>query len=108
MTSVLLKFLTLVALVLMPFGMGGMPASASEMPARHAAMAMGHCDEQPAEREAPSSSQMDCQAMCAAIAVAGSPVPAPALKPSLPRSAAIAVPFAGIVPEIATPPPRRG
>jgi hypothetical protein len=125
MTAALLRFLTLLALVLMPFGMAGAPAVAQPMAADHAAMAMGggnqgsrlaqhggkiaggHCDEQPVKDNAPAPSKMDCTAMCTALLAADCPMPGPAMTPVAPRSIAAAVAFAGIEPEIATPPPRQ-
>lgn len=107
MTAALLRFLTLLALVLMPFGMTGAPAVAQPLAADHAAMAMGHCDEQPAKDNAPKPAKMDCTAMCTALMAADCPVPAPAMTPAAPRSTAAAVAFVGIDPEIATPPPRQ-
>ena len=108
MAAALLRLLALVALVLMPLGMAGAPAVAQQMPMDHAAMAMGagHCDEQPEQDKAPPS-KMDCAAMCTALPAADAPAPAPRLRLAAPRAVAIAVPFAGIEPELATPPPRR-
>lgn len=107
MTAALLRVLTLLALVLMPLGMTGAPAAASPMPASHDMATMGHCDEQPGQDEAPVS-KMDCTAMCTALPATEGPTPASVLKPKAPRTIAIAMPFVGMVPEIATPPPRRG
>ena len=106
MTAALLRLLALLALVLMPFGMAGAPAMAQPMPTQHAMASMGHCDEQRDQDEAPVS-KMDCTAMCTALPATDAPAPAPALQPIVPRTIAIAVPFAGIEPELATPPPRR-
>ena len=110
MAAATFRLLMLVALVLMPFGMAGAPATAQPMPADHAAMsmAMGHCDEQPTKETAPTSSKMDCTAMCTALPAADNPLPVKAMKPVALRSTAIAAPFVGIEPELATPPPRQG
>jgi hypothetical protein len=108
MAAAVLRLLALVALVLMPLGMAGAPAIAQQMPMDHAAMAMGggHCDEQPEQDKAPAS-KMDCAAMCTALPAADAPAPAPRLKLAAPLTITIVVPFAGIEPEIATPPPRQ-
>lgn len=107
MTSALTRLLTLLAFVLMPFGMTGAPAYAQPVADSHSAMTMGagHCDEHPVKDKAPSS-KMDCTATCTALPAADAWVPLSVLKPTAPRTLAIAAPFSGIEPEIATPPPR--
>lgn len=108
MAAALLRLLALVALVLMPLGMAGAPAIAQQMPMDHAAMAMGggHCDEEPEQDKAPAS-KIDCAAMCTALPAADAPATALRLKLTAPRTITIVGPFAGIEPEIATPPPRQ-
>lgn len=98
----------LLALVLMPFGMAGTPANAQPMPANHAMVQQGHCDEQPDRDKAPhqSSQQMHC-AMCAALPASEPPCPSAGLRPAAPRKIATVSPFNGIELEIATPPPKR-
>jgi hypothetical protein len=107
MTAALLRLLTLLALVLMPLGMTSAPAAASPMPPSHDMAAMGHCDEQPGEDEAPVS-KIDCTAMCTALPATDGSTPTSVLKLTAPRTVAVATPFVGMVPEIATPPPRQG
>ena len=109
MTVALLRFVTLLALVLMPFGMISTPATAQPMPANHAMAQSGHCDEQPDSDKAPAHSpqQMHC-AMCAALPASEPPTPSAGLRPITPRKIATVAPFIGIELEIATPPPRRG
>jgi hypothetical protein len=108
MAAALLRLLTLVALVLMPLGMTGAPAIAQQMPMDHAGLAVseGHCDQQPRQDKSPAS-KTDCTAMCTALPATEAPAPAPKLKPAASRTIAIAAPFAGFEPEIATPPPRQ-
>ena len=108
MTAALLRLITLLALVLMPFGMASSPAMAQPMPANHGTVQAGHCDEQSDQDKAPShsSQQMHC-AMCAALP-ASEPTPAVVLRPTAPRIIATVSPFNGIELEIATPPPRHG
>lgn len=107
MGAPIFRLLALVAVFLMPLGMAA-PAMAQPMPAQHAAMSMpmGHC-EQPTNEEAPAKSKADCTAMCTALPAAGNPSPAEIVKPVALRIAAIAAQFAGIEPEIATPPPKQ-
>ena len=107
MTSALMKLLALVALVLMPLGMGGAPAVAQPAPDGRAVMAMGHCDEQQEREKAPASKKMDCAAACTAIPADAAAEPAAILKPKAPRTIALVAPFTGVVLEIATPPPRQ-
>ena len=125
MAAAALRLLTLIALMLMPVGMAGAPALAQPAPVEHAGMAMGeggqgsgraqhggmaaggHCDEMPVEDQAPSSSKMDCAAMCTALPAGFGPAPQPMMKLEAPRSIAAGARFNGIVLEIATPPPRR-
>lgn len=106
MATAVLRLLTLFALVLMPFGMAAAPAMGQPMPAHHATSSTGHCDEQPEQGQGPASKQMNCAAMCTAIPAADVPSPLLLLKPIAPRSIALAAPFVGVEPEIATPPPR--
>lgn len=106
MTSALVKLMTLVALLFMPFGMTAAPAIAQPMPADHAMMTMGHCDEQPEQDKAPAS-KMDCTAMCTALPATDAPTPAQVAKLKAPRTIALVTPFTGVVLEIATPPPRQ-
>lgn len=103
MAAAILRLLALVALVLMPLGMGGAAAMARPAPAGHAMS--GHCDEAPEQDRAPAP-DMDCTAMCTALPAADGPGPAPRMKPAVPRTLAAIARFAGIEPEIATPPPR--
>ena len=106
MAAAILRLMALIALMLMPVGMAGAPAMAQPAPAEHG-MAMDHCDGMPGEEQAPAPSKMDCAAMCVALPAADTPAPEATIKPTAPRTIAIGARFDGIVPEIATPPPRR-
>jgi hypothetical protein len=106
MTSALVRLLTLVALLFMPFGMAVAPAVAQAAPAEHATMPMGHCEQQPGQDKAPVS-KMDCAAMCTALPAAYGAALAPAMKPKAQRRISLVTPFTGVVLEIATPPPRQ-
>ena len=105
MTSALMKLLALVALVVMPFGMTRATAMAQPMPADHSMTAMGHCDEQPKQDKGPVS-KMDCTAMCTALPATDTPPPDRIARLHAPQTIALVAPFAGVVLEIATPPPR--
>jgi len=109
MTAALLRLITLLALVLMPFGMASAPAMAQLMPANHAMGQSGHCGKQTDQDKAPShpSQQIHC-AMCAALPASDPPTPIAELRPTAPRIIASVSPFNGIELEIATPPPKRG
>lgn len=106
MASAVLRLAILLALAILPFGMAGTPALAAAVD--HSAMqaGSGHCQEQAGKGQAPVKAPMDCTATCSALPAAPAPMPAPALKPAMPRTLSNPTPFAGIVPEIATPPPK--
>jgi hypothetical protein len=106
MIAALCRLLTLLALVLMPVGMTYAPAAASPMPASHHEVTMGHCGEQTGQDEAPIS-KMACTAMCMALPATDAPTKASVLKATAPRNIGIAKRFVGMVPEIATPPPKQ-
>ena len=109
MAATAITLLTLLALVVMPFGMGGGPASAQSMPAEHSSAPSGHCDQQSGQDEVPVKSPqlMHC-AMCLALPAAETPGHTVALIPVAPRTMAPVASFNGIELEIATPPPKRG
>ena len=106
MTSALLKLLTLLALLCMSFGMANAPAVGQPAPAHDGMAATGHCDEQRSDQDKAPESKMDCVAMCASLAAADGPGLPPALIPKALNTASQVTPFAGVLLEIATPPPR--
>jgi hypothetical protein len=108
MVAVAIRMLTLLALVIMPFGMAGAPATAQSRPADHSAASTGHCDEQSGEKGSPvkSAPMMHC-AMCVALPAAEAPKPRVAILPGAPRAIAAVTSVDGIELEIATPPPKR-
>jgi hypothetical protein len=96
-----LKLLTLVALVLMPFGMA--PAAAT--PAHHAAMPMEHCPD-PSPKQA-HNGIAECTMACAgALPAMLSTEAAPLLPVEAPPEASATAQLHGLQPETATPPPR--
>ena len=108
MSAMLFRILSMLALLLMPFGMVAMPASAASMKqSAVATMDHGHCDDQaPSKDAAPGS--MDCKAMCSAVESAAPltlhrlPLPRGEMKIALVQS------FGSVEPGFDLPPPKRG
>ena len=103
MSSLVMRLLTLVALVLMPFGMG----AASAVPAGQAPAA-AHCEDQGSQpAEHPSDQAVDCAMACSMVAAAearsGEAVP----NHRLPSDRLLARRGTGLHPDTATPPPKR-
>ena len=104
----LLQILTLVAVMLMPFGMAEAVSAVSS--AQHhdmAGMPMGHCpDEQPQPDVQPGIAA--CTMVCSAALPAGQEVrPEPAMIVCSPEIASPARHLRGLNPETADPPPKR-
>lgn len=100
----LTTLVALVALLLMPMGMSGMPAAAAS-PDRPALA--GHCDSHGTEKDpAPSGMEQHC-ATCLVMPAAEGPRITPGLTPRAPRTMLAASAFQGLEPEVSTPPPRR-
>ncbi len=103
MPSMVVKLLTLLALALMPLGMG----TANAMPAHPSAATVQHCDEhggQPAEQS--PDKPMDCAISCSMLAIAEAEVDPPAAVRPLPTAPLLVHPDAGLDPDTATPPPK--
>lgn len=105
MRALILRLLTLISLVLMPFGM----SAASAGPAHHApaAATAQHCDEQGGQPAKASPDQaLDCAMACSMLVAAEARVeePAPALR--LPAAWLFIERAAGLHPDTATPPPK--
>lgn len=102
MPALILRMLTLFALVLMPFGM----SAASAGPIHHTpAAAAQHCDEQGSQPvQAPDA--MDCALTCSMLVGAqpGAVEPLPPVR--LPTARLPAESGAGLHPDTATPPPK--
>ena len=100
MASFVLRLMTLVALVLMPVGMGAAPAMAA------APMASSeHCGEHQQDKGKPAAVDMHCAA-CAALPAIAAPEQGASLLPELPRLLRSTHAMVGSVLEIATPPPK--
>lgn len=106
----IVRFLAILAVLLMPFGMlGGVPATAM---ARHTSMTMsaGHCAGMPdmpaKDRKAPSAPCCDCMVACAAIPSENSCIEHAAPAPMAAQAVILAPAIRGLHPEAATPPPR--
>ena len=106
MTASVWKLLTLIAFVLMPFGMSG-SAGATSRPAPPAMTAMNHCG----DRSAPSGHERspgDCALSCAALPASQEPAAAELMVIiCAPPGEPLTQVFAGAPPETATPPPKR-
>ena len=101
----ILRLLTLVALVLMPFGMG--PASANPVHEAPPAVSAGHCDEPGGQPVKESSGQaIDCAMVCSMLAATGAGVAAPGTHPPLPIGWPLAERGSGLHPDTVTPPPK--
>ena len=99
--AAVIRLLTLVAFVLMPFTMT--PAGAHVMPQ---AMAEGHCGDHPDGQPAPATDMAQCLMMCAALPAAE---PLAVYAPDVPKAPVqltLIRPIHGIILDIATPPPR--
>lgn len=105
MVRVLLSLIALVAMALMPAAMGLAPAAAHPMTMSASASDSGHCDSQQQD-EAPG--MVDCKATCGALTAAPARVSQPLPLPAPPPVIGPAKRFAGIILDIATPPPRIG
>ena len=102
------RLLAILAVLMMPIGMSG--AAAAEPVSAQGATSEHCADHQipgdTAPNDAPDSQALHCAA-CSALPAADQPIAAGAIVPSALRALALADGFAGIEPEIATPPPRR-
>lgn len=105
MPAVILRLLTLAAVVLMPFGMGAAVATA----AHHApaSAAAGHCEEQESQPAEQSSDQaIDCAIACSMLATTEARADEPAPSLCLARGRPLAERGSGLHPDTATPPPK--
>jgi len=99
------KLLTLIAVLLMPFGMTAVPAAAMQ---HHAAsMPMQHCPEQ-APKPAGKAGFVECTMACsAALPAMGIGRDQQVLIVCVPAEASAVKQLHGLHPETATPPPKR-
>ena len=105
MFAEVLRLLTLLALILMPFGMSA--ANAAPVSHQPAGAFVGHCDEhgsQPAET--PPDSMADCATACSMLVTAGARIdePNPTIREVIARP--LSERSNGLHPDIATPPPK--
>ena len=105
MPSMVLRLLTLLALVLMPFGMGAANAVPShDAPAAATAQ---HCDEHGSRPTDQSRDEaMDCAVSCSMLAVAEAQVEEPAVAHAILTAPLLAERGTGLHPDTATPPPK--
>ncbi len=104
--AIFLRFLALFAVVLMPIGMSPVAAAPMHQRAASAAAAtMEHCADHGAQPQHKSAYSSDCAGCVAVVTLAGpfaEQIEAPAMQPRR-RLADLRL---GLVPEIATPPPK--
>ena len=106
MFTAFLRLLTLVALVVMPFGMSA--ASAGPAPHAPAAATAGHCDEQGGQpAEDPGDRLAGCTAGCSMFIAEIAPAEAPVAIGAQSLVRPIARRWSSLPPETATPPPKR-
>ncbi len=105
MPAKILRLLTLLALVLMPFGMGAASAAAGN--AAPAAATAQHCDDHGGQPTKTSRDDaMSCAIACSMLVVAEAGVDAPAPDVREPAARPLAERGAGVHPDTATPPPK--
>ena len=103
MPALILRLMTLLALALMPFGMG----VASAAPVHHAPSAATACDEHGGQPAKASPDQaLDCAMACSMLVAAEARVEEPAPLIRLPAAGLLIERAAGLHPETATPPPK--
>jgi hypothetical protein len=104
MRSILLRLVTLVAVMLMPLGMAAAPAAAHHSTA---SAAMPHCPDRPASDHG-KGGMAECTMMCSSALPAIDQAPAgPAIIARTPLAPSLVMLLRGILPDIATPPPKR-
>ena len=101
MASLVLRLIALLALVLMPVGMGAAPAAGIAPQA----MSSEHCGGHDEDRSAPANRDMHCAA-CAALPAVAVPEGGSNLRPQPPRLVRSAHGRPDSILEIATPPPK--
>jgi hypothetical protein len=109
MHSAIAKFLIMLAVLVMPFGMA--PAAAAhpsqDAMAMHAGMAMQHCPEPSSDQHQPKGAMAACTMACASALPAMDLVRSEPLDPrAAPAIASVDSGIDGLHPETATPPPR--
>lgn len=105
MTSVTLRLLAAIAVLLMPLGMSSASASATLVSPAQAAAAPAGCEDHHAPTGAPAKVDVHC-ASCVALPVLEAPQEtrhAPLSAPALPFPTRWTL---GLEPEVATPPPK--
>ena len=105
MVRALLSLMALVAMMLMPAAMALTPAAAHGAPMAASSSDSGHCDGQEQDK---APGMVDCKATCGALTAAPARASEPMPLPAPPPAIGPARRFAGIILDIATPPPRVG
>jgi hypothetical protein len=104
MTERALRFLIMLAVLLLPFGMiGAGPAMAHHAPAM---MTADHCADMPRQKKEAPGRSAQCMIACAALACAEITIEHDSLAPVAAEPARLVPAMHGLHPEAATPPPR--
>jgi hypothetical protein len=103
MVRALFLLMAMAAMTLMPAAMSAAPAAAPAAAMSASTSDTGHCDSQDQEK---APGMVDCKATCGALAAAAARVSEPLPLPAAPPAIRPAKRFAGIILDIATPPPR--
>lgn len=107
----LTRFLTLLALLLAPFGMAGGHAATAQTQHSQAQASGGHCaDSAKAADEAPGKpgpvKNIDCMMACSCMPPVGAQLVAPPLPVTAPEAAPLDLLSHGLAPQAELPPPR--
>ena len=108
MPAALLRLLTALAVIWMPFGMAPALAAAPAPTGHHAMAADEDCHGAPASERDADRDQALCAAMCTVLPAEPAPAVAEPVAVVLPAAVPLASTLSGILLEIATPPPRLG
>ena len=104
MGAQILKLMSLLALVLMPFGMSAAMAAPGHQPTAATAEHCGEHGGQPAEKSPKQSAA--CAVACSMLIAAETPMDEPAPAVRLPPARPLAERGTGLHPDTATPPPK--
>ena len=108
MPAALLRLLTALAVLWMPFGMAPALAAVPAPMDHHAMAADEDCHGAPASERDADRDQALCAAMCTVLPAAETPPVAEPSTVAMPAAVPFATALSGILLEIATPPPRLG
>jgi len=107
----LVRFLTLLALLLAPFGMLGGPAAAAQTGSGEVQAGSGHCaemaaDHAPAQTPEAPARDIECMMACACMPPLAPGLSAPPLRGEAPQPTLPSLILSGLSPQAEPPPPR--